>query len=313
MENLELDIINHRYIYDAHPFLSGPIIQSLSKHQRSEALAVFPTTIPQIPSGSTGSSDCSERYSIDGNSSDGESIYSSDREMCVRESYLRTFHRSRSYICEKKIHPNVNRPTHVIHQRQAANLRERKRMQNINDAFEGLRTHLPTLPYEKRLSKVDTLKLAISYIRFLTELVCNEKDSVTYNHGTVTKYTNDDNSKKIILHSYCGDPYIAHSLSWSRKAEKSSTGTMFAKVWTPEDPRSTKNSRKLVTKSEKADVRILCSSINRQRLRKDNNHSNITEFETLNSWTKESSIQVVKDRIQTRETCLHREYVIIQA
>jgi transcription factor 1a len=48
-----------------------------------------------------------------------------------------------------------------VHQRHAANLRERKRMQSINDAFEGLRHHIPTLPYEKRLSKVDTLRLTI--------------------------------------------------------------------------------------------------------------------------------------------------------
>ena len=45
--------------------------------------------------------------------------------------------------------------------RHAANMRERRRMQNINDAFESLRQHIPTLPYEKRLSKVDTLKLTI--------------------------------------------------------------------------------------------------------------------------------------------------------
>uniref|UniRef100_A0A8C2L7A8 Pancreas transcription factor 1 subunit alpha n=1 Tax=Cyprinus carpio TaxID=7962 RepID=A0A8C2L7A8_CYPCA len=54
--------------------------------------------------------------------------------------------------------------------RQAANVRERRRMQSINDAFEGLRSHIPTLPYEKRLSKVDTLRLAIGYINFLAEL-----------------------------------------------------------------------------------------------------------------------------------------------
>lgn len=56
-------------------------------------------------------------------------------------------------------------------QRQAANRRERKRMHSINEAFEGLRAHIPTLPYEKRLSKVDTLRVAIGYIRFLAELV----------------------------------------------------------------------------------------------------------------------------------------------
>ena len=51
-----------------------------------------------------------------------------------------------------------------VQQRHAANLRERKRMQSINDAFEGLRHHIPTLPYEKRLSKVDTLRLTIGYV-----------------------------------------------------------------------------------------------------------------------------------------------------
>ena len=37
-------------------------------------------------------------------------------------------------------------------------------MQSINEAFESLRQHIPTLPYEKRLSKVDTLKLTIGYV-----------------------------------------------------------------------------------------------------------------------------------------------------
>ncbi len=61
-----------------------------------------------------------------------------------------------------------------VHQRQMANLRERRRMQCINEAFEGLRSHIPTLPYERRLSKVDTLRLAISYINFLAELINSE-------------------------------------------------------------------------------------------------------------------------------------------
>ena len=65
-------------------------------------------------------------------------------------------------------------------QRHAANLRERKRMQSINDAFEGLRTHIPVHPYEKRLSKVDTLRLAIDYIAFLNHLLSStsQPDSI---------------------------------------------------------------------------------------------------------------------------------------
>ena len=50
-------------------------------------------------------------------------------------------------------------------------------MQSINEAFEGLRSHIPTLPYEKRLSKVDTLRLAIGYIGFLTELLQSDANA----------------------------------------------------------------------------------------------------------------------------------------
>lgn len=35
-------------------------------------------------------------------------------------------------------------------QRFAANVRERKRMLSINSAFEQLRQHVPTFPFEKR-------------------------------------------------------------------------------------------------------------------------------------------------------------------
>lgn len=54
--------------------------------------------------------------------------------------------------------------------RQAANIRERRRMLSINSAFEELKNHVPTFPYEKRLSKIDTLRLAIAYISLLESL-----------------------------------------------------------------------------------------------------------------------------------------------
>ncbi|XP_047740764.1 uncharacterized protein LOC125179265 isoform X2 [Hyalella azteca] len=65
-------------------------------------------------------------------------------------------------------------------QRQAANVRERKRMLSINSAFDELRTHVPTFPYEKRLSKIDTLRLAIAYIALLRELLTSDLDPVAH-------------------------------------------------------------------------------------------------------------------------------------
>ncbi|XP_034943622.1 myogenic factor 6 isoform X2 [Chelonus insularis] len=66
-------------------------------------------------------------------------------------------------------------------QRNAANIRERRRMLSINSAFDALRGHVPTFPYEKRLSKIDTLRLAIAYIALLTEVLkVKNVDPLTY-------------------------------------------------------------------------------------------------------------------------------------
>nr|XP_026693718.1 uncharacterized protein LOC778739 [Ciona intestinalis] len=57
--------------------------------------------------------------------------------------------------------------------RASASVRERRRMLNINTAFESLRSKVPTFPYEKRLSKIDTLRLAIAYIALLREVLAS--------------------------------------------------------------------------------------------------------------------------------------------
>ncbi|XP_057712489.1 pancreas transcription factor 1 subunit alpha [Corythoichthys intestinalis] len=132
--------------------------------------------------------------------------------------------------------------------RQAANIRERRRMQSINDAFEGLRSHIPTLPYEKRLSKVDTLRLAIGYINFLAELV--QSDLPIRNSGSDAHV---QPKKVIICHrgtrspspsdpDFGLPPLAGHSLSWSdEKQLREQNIIRTAKVWTPEDPRKLHN------------------------------------------------------------------------
>ncbi|CAJ0959878.1 unnamed protein product, partial [Mesorhabditis belari] len=55
------------------------------------------------------------------------------------------------------------------------NERERFRVRCVNDGYQRLRKHLPVAEDEKRLSKVDTLRLAIRYIRHLAEIVRNDQ------------------------------------------------------------------------------------------------------------------------------------------
>lgn len=65
-------------------------------------------------------------------------------------------------------------------QRRAANLRERRRMLSINSAFDELRCRVPTFPYEKRLSKIDTLRLAIAYIALLGDILLSGCEPKAY-------------------------------------------------------------------------------------------------------------------------------------
>nr|AKQ48968.1 putative PTFa family Fer1 [Leptinotarsa decemlineata] len=180
MENLDLDAVNRQFYFDGSSFINGNGNSNGS---------------------TTGSSNSSDLFLYDDNSSDSavsSFSYGSDQENnsdckdVAKElhSFWGRLHRHRR---------RGKCPQQQIQQRQAANLRERKRMQSINDAFEGLRAHIPTLPYEKRLSKVDTLKLAIGYINFLSELVRTDKNSNTEYFNGHNRNLKQDEPKKIIL------------------------------------------------------------------------------------------------------------------
>ncbi|XP_061614799.1 musculin [Phyllopteryx taeniolatus] len=55
--------------------------------------------------------------------------------------------------------------------RDAANARERARMRVLSKAFSRLKTTLPWVPPDTKLSKLDTLRLASSYISHLRRLL----------------------------------------------------------------------------------------------------------------------------------------------
>ena len=49
--------------------------------------------------------------------------------------------------------------------------RARLRNRAYDDAFRQLRTSLPTLPFDKKLSNIETLRLAICYIKHMKNLL----------------------------------------------------------------------------------------------------------------------------------------------
>lgn len=62
--------------------------------------------------------------------------------------------------------------------RIAANSRERKRMHTVNSAFDQLRELVPTYPSNRKLSKIDTLRLACTYIQDLVSLLQHNTQAI---------------------------------------------------------------------------------------------------------------------------------------
>uniref|UniRef100_A0A672LT31 Scleraxis bHLH transcription factor n=1 Tax=Sinocyclocheilus grahami TaxID=75366 RepID=A0A672LT31_SINGR len=76
--------------------------------------------------------------------------------------------RKKRYGCRPVADPSELRSQIVeIRQRNIANVRERDRTNSVNTAFTALRTLIPTEPADRKLSKIETLRLASSYISHL--------------------------------------------------------------------------------------------------------------------------------------------------
>jgi len=62
--------------------------------------------------------------------------------------------------------------------RRVANARERDRTHSVNSAFTTLRTLIPTEPADRKLSKIETIRLATSYIAHLQTVLAVGLDEV---------------------------------------------------------------------------------------------------------------------------------------
>ena len=107
-------------------------------------------------------------------------------------------------------------------------------------------------PYEKRLSKVETLKLAISYISFLNELVTTGRNPA---ENAAIKRNQDKIRQTVIQYhrNKDGVQLTKHILSWNFEHDSFQNGNLvLARTWTPEDPSSTTET-KLKSDTDKTD------------------------------------------------------------
>ncbi|XP_065163893.1 transcription factor 15-like isoform X2 [Atheta coriaria] len=92
-----------------------------------------------------------------------------------------------------------------VRQRTQANARERDRTHSVNSAFVILRTLIPTEPKDRKLSKIETLRLASSYISHLaTQLMAGSLGLPC--HNIINYDTNENVPSRNSVCTFC----IAH-------------------------------------------------------------------------------------------------------
>ncbi|KAH8376134.1 hypothetical protein KR200_000767 [Drosophila serrata] len=96
-------------------------------------------------------------------------------------------------------------------QRNAANARERMRMRVLSSAYGRLKTKLPNIPPDTKLSKLDTLRLATLYIKQLITAVETGTNGSHHSH-----HSHSQNHSQSHGHS--------HSLNHSHSSTASSDG-----------------------------------------------------------------------------------------
>ncbi|KAJ7400369.1 nescient helix-loop-helix 2 [Pitangus sulphuratus] len=89
--------------------------------------------------------------------------------LCTQAYQLYNTH---AYTCSQNPYLNLRRRRRATAKYRSAHAtRERIRVEAFNLAFAELRKLLPTLPPDKKLSKIEILRLAICYISYLNHVL----------------------------------------------------------------------------------------------------------------------------------------------
>lgn len=126
-----------------------------------------------------------------------ESSGSDDKSSCLSSpgfGPIKTTSRKRKHGCQPSaVSTELQTSVTEVRQRNAANARERDRTNSVNVAFTALRTLIPTEPADRKLSKIETLRLASSYISHLENVLlvgeacgdgqpCHRSSATLHNH-----------------------------------------------------------------------------------------------------------------------------------
>ncbi|XP_073488908.1 transcription factor 24 [Aquarana catesbeiana] len=95
--------------------------------------------------------------------------------------------------------------------------RERNRVQTLRHAFLELQRTLPSVPPDTKLSKLDVLILATTYIAHLTRSL-QEEDESSHNHPSTSPSSSNSLSPDLLGSLHSGDGYLHPVKKWPMRS-----------------------------------------------------------------------------------------------
>jgi hypothetical protein len=114
----------------------------------------------------TTSSSMDNEMGIEGQTNMGSNLGGTGRVKFLEFFYL--------FFERRKLFYTFKGAPRCFKRRVSANKKERRRTQSINTAFSDLRTAIPNVQPDTKLSKIKTLKLATKYIEFLMDILAKD-------------------------------------------------------------------------------------------------------------------------------------------
>ncbi|KAE8598932.1 hypothetical protein XENTR_v10016995 [Xenopus tropicalis] len=96
--------------------------------------------------------------------------------------------------------------------------RERNRVQTLRHAFLELQRTLPSVPPDTKLSKLDVLILATTYIAHLTRSLQEEDESSSANHPTTAPNNSASHSPELLGTLHSGEGYLHPVKKWPMRS-----------------------------------------------------------------------------------------------
>uniref|UniRef100_A0A1A9X4X7 BHLH domain-containing protein n=1 Tax=Glossina brevipalpis TaxID=37001 RepID=A0A1A9X4X7_9MUSC len=160
-------------LYPSNSNNNNNTISRITNVNATESLIINTWSLDDNLNLSSGTDYCQSQYISPASNNSFTQDYNTVNVNVTEQKIAKRARKINTSRVKKSVALSVNPPSPSLlkRRRQAANARERKRMNGLNEAFDRLRQVVPTPALDQKLSKFETLQMAQTYIMALDDML----------------------------------------------------------------------------------------------------------------------------------------------